>query len=59
MKRLLGLEPVDGVRPDGSMKYSMGKSPVGFVDILYVDDELRVSRGNRGSIVVAERVVEA
>lgn len=31
---------------------------VGYLDVLFIDDELRITRGNRGSIVVVERFLE-
>ena len=31
-------------------------SPVGYVDTPYLDDELRISRGDKGSLFVAARV---
>ena len=36
-------------------KYELGRPLKGWLDILYLDDELRVTRGNAGSIVIAER----
>eukprot|EP00966_Prymnesium_polylepis_P054922 1269651-Prymnesium_polylepis.1 len=37
------------------MRYQMTKAPKGYLDVLYLDDELRITRGNRGSLVVCER----
>lgn len=31
-------------------------SPVGYVDTPYLDEELRISRGDKGSIFIAARV---
>ena len=51
-KRLFGLSRGAA---DGTQEYKMPKSPQGYLDILFLDEELRVTRGNRGSIVIAER----
>jgi hypothetical protein len=52
-RRFLGLELI------GSSKYEfkrlVGGQGKAYLDILYLDDDLRVTRGNRGSIVVARR----
>ena len=51
-KRLFGLSRGAA---DGTQEYKMPKAPQGYLDILFLDEELRVTRGNRGSIVIAER----
>lgn len=51
-KRLFGLSRSAA---DGTQEYKMPKAPEGYLDILFLDEELRVTRGNRGSIVIAER----
>ena len=38
------------------LSFRMDKSPAGYLDILYLDDTLRITRGNFGSVVVVERV---
>ena len=40
----------------GLQAYAVAKPMLGFVDVLYADDGLRVTRGNRGSLVVTQRV---
>ena len=35
--------------------YAMRRAPQGYFDVLFLDDEIRVTRGNRGSLVVVER----
>ena len=37
------------------MTYKMTKSPHGTLDVLFLDDELRITRGSKGSVVIAER----
>ena len=36
---------------DDSNKYEMKRSMHGYVDALYLDEDFRVTKGNRGSIV--------
>ena len=59
LKRMMGLEKPTGMSTDGSMSYKMKKAPLGHLDILYLDDELRITRGNKGSVVIAERARDA
>ena len=37
----------------GVLRYSLKKPPRGFVDIFYLDEEMRITQGNRKTIVVA------
>jgi len=55
MRLAMGFEtsPMDD---NGVMSYKLSRSPKGWLDILYLDDVLRVTRGNRGSVVVTERL---
>jgi hypothetical protein len=62
LKLLLGLTfPSDhNIQNDilkNSFHFDMKRSPTGHVDILYLDEDLRITRGNRGTIVIAERAV--
>ena len=42
-----------------SICISMSRQPIGYLDILFLDDTMRITRGNRNStIVVVERVVD-
>ena len=59
LKRMMGLEKPTGMSTDGSMTYKMKKSPHGHLDVIFLDDELRITRGNRGSVVIAERARDA
>jgi hypothetical protein len=55
MKWMMGLiPPVD----DESLTqtYRIERPISGYLDILYMNDDLRISRGNRGTVVVVERV---
>ncbi|CAB9525759.1 PAP_fibrillin [Seminavis robusta] len=39
-----------------AVKFDMKRSPRGYLDVLYLDEDIRVTRGNRGTIIVVERV---
>lgn len=39
-----------------SASFEMNRSPRGYLDVLYLDEDLRITRGNRGTIIVVERV---
>lgn len=59
-KVLLGAAVPDKLEDDGSMSFYL-KRPIGghgrtFVDVLYLDDTLRVMRGQTGSLYVFSRV---
>uniref|UniRef100_A0A7S2QCR7 Plastid lipid-associated protein/fibrillin conserved domain-containing protein n=1 Tax=Zooxanthella nutricula TaxID=1333877 RepID=A0A7S2QCR7_9DINO len=55
MKLMMGLNMPSGVEDDGTVSFEMTRPPHGHTDILYIDDKLRVTRGNRGSVVVVTR----
>ena len=48
----------DGSSDDYCARYEMKRAPKGYIDILYIDENLRITRGNRGSIVVVRRMEE-
>ena len=56
MDLMMGLEPptYDGVH--FTQTFNIGRPYTGHLDIIYLDEDLRVTRGNKGTIVVAERV---
>ena len=41
---------------DHSVSFEMKRSPKGYIDVLYLDQDLRITRGNRGTIVVVQRL---
>lgn len=55
MKMMMGLKKPEEVKEDGSMEYEMAKAPHGYTDILYMDEDLRITKGNRGTVVVVDR----
>jgi hypothetical protein len=56
-KLLLGLEQPQGIEHQtGKVSFAMKKSPKGSFKVLYLDEELRITRGNRGTITICERI---
>jgi len=56
LKTLLGLTlPKDDSSANLSFHFDMKRSPVGHFDVLYLDEGMRITKGNRGTIVVVER----
>jgi hypothetical protein len=59
-KLIMGASPADTMEEDGKMSYSM-KRPIGghdkaYVDILYLDETVRIARSHTGVIYVCARV---
>ena len=57
---VMGASPGDSMEADGKMKFTFER-PIGghgkaFVDILYLDETLRIVRGTRGDVYVFARV---
>ena len=46
----------DHVGEDYSVNFQMKRSPRGHLDFLYLSERLRITRGNRGTLVVVERM---
>jgi hypothetical protein len=62
MKFFLGLTlPSDNNKDvmENSFHFDMKRSPVGFFDVLYLDEDIRITRGNRGTVVVVERTTSS
>lgn len=41
-----------------SVSFQMKRCPHGYFDILYVDEDMRITKGNRGTVVIVERMKE-
>lgn len=59
-KMMMGATPSDGILEDGSLAYAM-KKPIGghntaYQQVLYLDDDTRITEGNRGTVVVVSRL---
>ncbi len=53
---MFGLVPPKGMNPEtGEISFTMHRSPKGSLKILYLDEELRITRGERGTVLVCER----
>lgn len=56
IKLLLGLSlPNDDSMSSLNYHFNMRRSPTGYFDVLYLDEDIRITRGNNGTIVVQER----
>ena len=62
-KLFLGAELPHGMSTDGSLSYQLhrphGGHGVAFIDVLYYDEHVLVTRGNRGTVYVASRQEDA
>lgn len=57
-RMMFGLVPPEGMdRKTGRVSFKMQRSAKGKVEVLYLDEELRITRGNRGTVVVCERLI--
>lgn len=53
---LFGLVPPQSMNPQtGKISFTMQRSPKGKLEILYLDEELRITRGNKETVLVCER----
>lgn len=54
---MFGLVPPQTMNPDtGEVTFIMERSPKGRLEIIYLDEELRITCGERGTILVCERL---
>jgi hypothetical protein len=57
LKVMFGLVAPDGIDPGtGRSEFQMKRSPKGSLEILYLDDELRITKGEKGTVLVCERL---
>lgn len=55
-RAIFGLIPPKSMNLEtGEVSFTMHRSPKGRLEILYLDEELRITRGERGTILVCER----
>ena len=59
MKVAFGLNLPNDSDTDKGFRFEMKRSPVGYIDVLYLDKDLRITKGNRGTLVVVERLNES
>ncbi|MBW4490223.1 MAG: PAP/fibrillin family protein [Trichocoleus desertorum ATA4-8-CV12] len=56
---LLGIIPPQGMdHQTGKVSFTMQRSPKGRLTLLYLDEELRITRGERGTVLVCERLID-
>lgn len=56
LKFMFGLVPPKGLEAaTGKAEFTMRRSPKGSLTILYLDDELRITRGQRETLLICER----
>ncbi|MGK7880728.1 MAG: PAP/fibrillin family protein [Crocosphaera sp.] len=56
LKFMFGLVPPQGMNLEtGEISFNMKRSPKGRLEVLYLDEELRITKGNKGTILVCER----
>lgn len=57
---MFGLVPPQGMEQEtGKVSFKMQRPPKGKLSILYLDEELRITRGNRGTLLVSERQIKS
>ncbi len=57
LKVMFGLVPPEGMNPTtGRSTFKMKRSPKGALEILYLDEELRITRGEKGTVLVCQRL---
>ncbi|MGK7960652.1 PAP/fibrillin family protein [Crocosphaera sp.] len=58
LKMTFGLVPPQGMNEEtGDISFEMKRSPKGKSTILYLDDEIRINKGDKGTIVVLQRSI--
>jgi hypothetical protein len=56
LKVMFGIVPPQGMDGQtGRVSFKMQRSPKGKLELLYLDEELRITRGERGRVLVCER----
>jgi hypothetical protein len=55
---MLGMGKVSAIDTEtGKKSFAIEKSPKGLLKLLYLDEELRITKGNRGTVLVCQREV--
>jgi hypothetical protein len=58
LKMMFGIVPPQRMDDKtGRVSFKMRKSPKGKLELLYLDEELRITRGERGTVLVCERLL--
>ncbi|ASC72691.1 uncharacterized protein XM38_036490 [Halomicronema hongdechloris C2206] len=57
LKLMFGLVPPAGIDPNtGRVEFQMKRSPKGSLTILYLDEELRITRGHKETVLICDRI---
>jgi hypothetical protein len=57
LRLMFGLVTLQTMNPEtGEVSFVMNRSPKGRLEILYLDEELRITRGEKGTVLVCERL---
>lgn len=57
LKFMFGLVKPEAMNPKtGEVSFTMKRSPKGHLRVLYLDEELRITRGEKGTVLVCERI---
>ncbi|MTJ51712.1 fimbrial protein [Anabaena sp. UHCC 0253] len=57
LRLMFGLVPPKTMNSEtGEVAFMMNRSPKGRLEILYLDEELRITRGEKGTVLVCERI---
>ena len=58
LKLMFGLTPPQGMNTEtGEISFTMKRSPKGRLEILFLDEELRITKGKKENILIFERMV--
>lgn len=58
LKLIFGLTPPQGMNTEtGEISFTMKRSPKGSLEVLYLDEELRITKGEKGTVLVFERKI--
>ena len=53
---MFGLTPPQSMNTEtGEISFTMKRSPKGSLEVLYLDEELRITKGEKGTVLVFER----
>ncbi len=56
LKLMFGLVPPTPMAPDtGRIEFQMRRSPKGTLTVLYLDEDLRITRGEKGTVLICDR----
>ncbi len=59
LRMMFGIVPPQGMDiKTGQVSFKIQKSPKGNLKILYLDEELRITKGEKGTVLVCERVLQ-